>query len=238
MTHQQTYWVWLERAWMSGLRLVVAQTVEDEPFCRIEPVRSHSCDEPAAIRLQIRTLRAMQRYVDRQSGGPGKGWFRIVEDPAQARRVIAQGKLAVIIGIESSDPLGCSESMGRPACTAATVDRRLDQLPAPGRAHDVHRALDQQRVRRLRARGRRQGRLHQHLQPLPDRRLLHTARCPQPGEGEEVDDADAVELQVLAQFFPGTQAVADERRCPPTRRAASATRAGLTALGRLPGPAR
>ena len=73
MTHQQTYYVWLQRAWMAGLRLVVAQTVEDEPFCRIEPLRSHSCSEPVAIRLQIRTLRALQRYVDGKSGGPARG---------------------------------------------------------------------------------------------------------------------------------------------------------------------
>ena len=191
MTHQQTYWVWLERAWMSGLRLVVAQTVEDEPFCRIEPVRSHSCDEPVAIRLQIRTLRAMQRYVDRQSGGPGKGWFRIVEDPAQARRVIAQGKLAVIIGIESSDPLGCSESMGRPACTAAQVDRRLDQFRRLGVrtmfiAHWINNAFAGSALE-----ADAKGAFINIFNRFQTGAWFTTAPCPQPGEGEEVDDADA-----------------------------------------------
>ena len=38
-THQQTYWVWLQRAWEAGERLVVAQTVDDAPLCRLEPRR-------------------------------------------------------------------------------------------------------------------------------------------------------------------------------------------------------
>ena len=55
---------------MSGLRLVVAQAVEDEPICRIEPVRSHSCSETKTIRLEIDQLRGLQDYVDAQEGGP------------------------------------------------------------------------------------------------------------------------------------------------------------------------
>ena len=50
-THQQAYWVWLQRALKAGLRLVVAQTVEDDELCRLEPRRSHSCDETATIEL-------------------------------------------------------------------------------------------------------------------------------------------------------------------------------------------
>ncbi len=34
---------------------------------------------------QIRTLKGLQSYVDAQSGGPGRGWFRLVYSPAQAR---------------------------------------------------------------------------------------------------------------------------------------------------------
>jgi len=231
MTHQQTYWVWLERAWMSGLRLVVAQTVEDEPFCRIEPVRSHSCDEPVAIRLQIRTLRAMQRYVDRQSGGPGKGWFRIVESPAQARRVIEQGKLAVIIGIESSDPLGCSESLGRPACTAAQVDRRLDQFRRLGVrtmfiAHWINNAFAGSALE-----ADAKGAFINIFNRFQTGAWFTTAPCPQPGEGEEVTTLTQGELQVLAGDFPGTQAIADEGMpaYPPGRQCNAR---GLTALGR------
>jgi hypothetical protein len=231
MTHQQTYYVWLQRAWMAGLRLVVAQTVEDEPFCRIEPVRSHSCSEPVAIRLQIRTLRALQRYVDGKSGGAGRGWFRLVFSPAQARRVIARGKLAVIIGIESSDPLGCSESMGKPACTPAQVDRRLDQFQRLGVrtmfvAHWINNAFAGAALEAA-----AKGAFINIFNRLQTGAWFTTAACPEAGEGEEVETLTQGELQVLAGFFPGTQAIADEGMpAYPAGRQCNAR--GLTALGR------
>jgi len=124
-THQQIYYRWLERAWMGGMRLAVAQAVEDEPLCTIEPRKAHSCSETDTIELEVRELRAMERYVDAQSGGPGRGWFRLVYDPGQARKVIARGKLAVVIGVEASDPFGCSERNGQPQCDQAAIDRGL-----------------------------------------------------------------------------------------------------------------
>ena len=124
-THQQIYYRWLQRAWLGGMRLAVAQTVEDQPLCDIEPRKSHSCDETDTIVAEIDELHAMQRYVDAQSGGPGRGWFRLVYDPAQARRTIKRGKLAVVIGVEASDPFGCSEKLGVPQCDTAAIDRGL-----------------------------------------------------------------------------------------------------------------
>ena len=85
VTHQQVYWVWLARAWMAGLRLIVAQTVEDVGLCAIEPLKSHSCNETASIELQIKELHALQSYIDAQNGGPGRGWFRLVYTPAAER---------------------------------------------------------------------------------------------------------------------------------------------------------
>src|SRR2546422_758407 len=101
---------------------------EDEPLCKLEPLRTPSCDETATVKLQIARLRGLQRYVDAQSGGAGRGWFRLVYSPQQARRVIERGKLAVLIGMESSDALGCSEVAGLPQCTRAQIDSRLDDL--------------------------------------------------------------------------------------------------------------
>ena len=124
-THQQVNYRWLQRDWKAGLRLVTAQLVEDQPLCMIEPIRSHSCDETATIALEVARLRGLQDYVDAQSGGPGRGWMRIVESPTQARRVIEQGKLAVLMGVESSNPFGCSEFLDQPQCTRADVDRGI-----------------------------------------------------------------------------------------------------------------
>jgi microsomal dipeptidase-like Zn-dependent dipeptidase len=128
VTHQQTYYVWLQRAWMAGLRLVTAQTVEDESLCNIEILRTQPCDETDAIKRQIARLRALQDYVDAQSGGPGRGWLRIVTNPRQARRVIERGKLAVVIGMETSNPFGCSEFLFEPQCTREDIDRGLAEL--------------------------------------------------------------------------------------------------------------
>jgi microsomal dipeptidase-like Zn-dependent dipeptidase len=128
ITHQQTYYVWLKRVWKAGLRLVVAQAVEDEPLCNLEPLRSHSCDETETIALEVRRLRALQDYVDAQSGGRGRGWFRLVYGPGQARHVIERGKLAVVIGMETSNPLGCGEVRGEPQCTRAEIDDRIDRI--------------------------------------------------------------------------------------------------------------
>ncbi len=124
-THQQAYYRWLQRAYMAGLRVVVAQLVEDEPLCEIEPRKSHSCDETETIALQAQRLRELQDYVDAQAGGPGEGWFRIVAKARQARRTIERGKLAVLMGVESSSPFGCSEYMGEPQCEREDVDRGI-----------------------------------------------------------------------------------------------------------------
>src|ERR1700750_2639260 len=99
---------------MSGLRLITAMVVEDESLCNIEPRKSHSCDETATVEAEVRQLRALQSYIDAQSGGRGRGWFRLVYGPHAARKAIARGKLAVLIGVESSNPFGCSESQGQP----------------------------------------------------------------------------------------------------------------------------
>ena len=127
-THQQIYYMWLKRVWRAGMRLVVAQTVEDQPLCEIEPLRTHSCDEMETVKLEIQQLRDLQTYVDAQSGGRGRGWLRIVTNPWQARRAIADGKLAVVIGMEASNPFGCSESQGVPQCDKADIDAGLREL--------------------------------------------------------------------------------------------------------------
>ena len=63
-----------------------------------------------------------------RTAGPGKGWFRIVDDPFQARRVINQGKLAVVLGIEVSKLFDCGVYNDVPECDRAQIDRQLDEV--------------------------------------------------------------------------------------------------------------
>jgi hypothetical protein len=127
LTHEQTYWKWMERAWRGGLRLYVNLFVDNRVLCEVYPYRRNPCDEMANVKLQVEDLREFERFIDAQSGGPGKGWLRIVSDPFEARRIINQGKLAVVPGIEVSRLFNCGETNDVPQCTREQVDQRLDE---------------------------------------------------------------------------------------------------------------
>src|SRR5699024_782576 len=115
-THEGTYYKWVERAWRGGLRVTVNLLVQNEVLCMIYPnlgdppaTLAKNCNDMATIKEQAEQTRQLQDYIDAQWGGPGKGWYRIVESPAEARKVINEGKLAVILGTESSDVFNCSK---------------------------------------------------------------------------------------------------------------------------------
>ncbi len=201
-THEQTYYVWLQRAWMAGERLVVAQTVEDQPLCRIEPMKRHNCDETDTITREVHELRDLEGYVDAQSGGPGKGWFRLVYTPQEARRVIERGKLAVVIGVESSDPFGCSDFEGKSSCTRADVDRGIRlyrRLGIRGMfiAHWVNNAFAGAALE-----GGAKGGFIGIFNVLETGEYFKTGKCPSPKQGETVVPLNHTEQQVLAHFFP------------------------------------
>lgn len=132
LTHEGTYYRWLERAWRGGQRLFVNLLVENNKLCQIYPLKRNSCDDMDSIRLQARDMYEFQDYVDAQFGGPGKGFYRIVRTPFEARKVINAGKMAVVMGIETSIPFGCTVKvvLGKdvPACTTAEIDANLDEM--------------------------------------------------------------------------------------------------------------
>ncbi|NNG97328.1 sphingolipid ceramide N-deacylase [Gordonia araii NBRC 100433] len=132
LTHEQTYYRWIERAWRSGLRVTTNYYVQNRVLCERYPLRDQPCDEMASIRVQHRMLQRMQDYVDAQAGGPGKGFLRIATNAAQVRSIVAAGKLAVTLGVEVSEPFGCRTVRGRAQCTRGDIDRGLDELRAMG----------------------------------------------------------------------------------------------------------
>ncbi|NUT40556.1 MAG: Coagulation factor 5/8 type domain-containing protein [Thermoactinospora sp.] len=132
MTHQQNYYEWIERAWRGGLRIMVNDLVTNRQLCEIYPLKNRSCDEMTAIRLEAQRTYDLQNHIDAKSGGPGTGFFRIVKTPDEARQVIAAGKLAVVLGIETSEPFGCRTTLGIPHCTRAQIDRGLNEMHALG----------------------------------------------------------------------------------------------------------
>ncbi len=133
LTHEGTYWRWIERAWRGGLRVMVTDLVENRSLCEIYPLKAGtSCNDMDSARLQAQDLRDLEGYIDAQFGGPGKGFFRLVTSPAEARRVINDGKLAVVLGIEVSEVLDCGRTGDTPHCTKAQIDRNLDELHTLG----------------------------------------------------------------------------------------------------------
>lgn len=133
LSHQASYYGWVERAWRSGQRVLVNDLVTNGVICSLPILaKDRSCDEMEAIRLEARKAREMEAYIDGIYGGPGQGFFRIVSDPAQAREVIQQGKLAVVLGVEMSEPFGCKMILDVAQCSKADIDRGLDEFQEMG----------------------------------------------------------------------------------------------------------
>ena len=133
LTHEQSYYRWLERSWRGGLRVFVNLLVENRQLCEIYPLKQNDCNEMKSVELQAKRMQQLQDYIDAQSGGPGEGWFRIVRSPFEARRVINEGKLAVITGMEVSEPFNCrviqiNASTRVPQCDKADITHWLDRL--------------------------------------------------------------------------------------------------------------
>ncbi|MES0874221.1 peptidase M19 [Sinimarinibacterium thermocellulolyticum] len=158
--HQAMYYKWVERAWKAGLRILVSEGTNIAALCEIAVIYAttinpqalgYDCNDMSLGIKQVKYLKSLQDYVDAQEGGPGKGWFRIVGDPAEARRVINEGKLAVVPGLEFSNIFDCTlrtvagvgEVVG---CTREDIDRQIDEIWELGVRelfpyHDVDSAL-------------------------------------------------------------------------------------------------
>jgi microsomal dipeptidase-like Zn-dependent dipeptidase len=132
-THQVQYYRWLERAYLAGLRLVVQHATTNSVICNFTvgaglQTSRYECDDMVAVDRILAETTNMERYIDAQSGGPGLGWFRIVRTPAEAREAIGAGKMAVVLGIETSNLFECALTPvdGNPPCDEAYVRDRLD----------------------------------------------------------------------------------------------------------------
>ncbi len=128
LAEEGDYYTGIERAWKAGLRLMVTDLVDNEALCSLMTTSHNPCNDMDAVKIQSGDLYALQDYIDAQSGGPGRGWFRIVTDPFRARRVINQGKLAVIEGIEVSRIFGCGEVNDVPQCNEQQIDAGLQEV--------------------------------------------------------------------------------------------------------------
>ncbi|MCA9640155.1 MAG: membrane dipeptidase, partial [Myxococcales bacterium] len=138
-THQTMYYRWIERAYLAGLRLVVNLATGNSVLCdlvrgtKAQEVR-YSCNDMVSVERTIEETKNLERYIDAQSGGPGKGWFKVVTSPAEAREAIKAGKLAVVLGIEISNVFDCflTPPDGFETCSEDTMNAALDRYQELG----------------------------------------------------------------------------------------------------------
>lgn len=156
ITHQGMYYKWLERAYKAGLRLMVNLGTNIEALCDVAVTAGlgqpgADCKDMSIGLKQIHYTYQLQDYIDAQEGGPGKGWFRIVKTPAEARAVINDGKLAVVLGLEFANIFDCNVTFTpggseTDSCDQAHIDQRINEVYDLGVRqvylyHDVNSAL-------------------------------------------------------------------------------------------------
>ncbi|MFW5968672.1 MAG: hypothetical protein ACOCV2_14200, partial [Persicimonas sp.] len=138
-THQTQYYKWMERAYRGGLRLMVQHATSNQMICNLlegdgtQPTR-YSCDDMVNVDRVLEETRNLERYIDAQEGGPGEGWFRIVESPEEAREEIEAGNMAVVLGIETSNLFDCYlvPPDGEERCDEDDVVEALDEYEEKG----------------------------------------------------------------------------------------------------------
>lgn len=118
MIHQQMYVEWIKRAYEGGLRLLVAHAVNNELLAKeFGGWKKKPHDDRTAVEVQ---LAAMKAFVARHSE-----WMEIACTPADARRIIRENRLAVILGVEVDTPGNWSRERD---CPEAEVQVYLDHL--------------------------------------------------------------------------------------------------------------
>ncbi|MDX1692572.1 MAG: hypothetical protein R3208_02330 [Ketobacteraceae bacterium] len=131
VSHVTAYYRWIERAYLAGLRLMVTHASGNPQFCQLMSMvhfgkSEGDCTPADTVRRQTEYIYKLQDYIDAQAGGPGKGWFRVATSSQQAREIINDNKLAVVLGSEYSTLFDCSSS--NESCDEAFIDQELDKL--------------------------------------------------------------------------------------------------------------
>ena len=88
--HQQMRVEMLERAWQGGLRLIVALAVNSHTLAKVAQTRG-PYDDRSAGDAQIAAIKEL---------AGGQSFMEVAYSPADVRRIIGGGRLAVVIGVE------------------------------------------------------------------------------------------------------------------------------------------
>ena len=96
IAHQQMWRGWLQQAHNGGLQVMMVSLAESNFLCINTALQSrrYGCDEMESVRRQAAFARS---FVAANSG-----WVGIAQTPAEARSLIAQGKLALVLAVEAT----------------------------------------------------------------------------------------------------------------------------------------
>jgi microsomal dipeptidase-like Zn-dependent dipeptidase len=101
IAHQQSWEGWLHDAYDAGLRIQVVSAVSFDWLCRAIPpdnVKRPQCDEMDDVRVQLELVNAFALA--------NADWVEIALTAEDARRIVQEDKLALILSIEASHIFG------------------------------------------------------------------------------------------------------------------------------------
>jgi microsomal dipeptidase-like Zn-dependent dipeptidase len=103
ITHQQMWIDWVKRTWEGGLRVMVALCTNSETLGNsVAGPSDYQTDDASSGNLQLYYI---QKMVARHNGSPGSidNWMEIARSPQELRRIVASGRLAIVLGVELDD---------------------------------------------------------------------------------------------------------------------------------------
>ena len=93
VTHQQMYVDWIRRAYFSGLRIMVALAVNNSLLAQAANA-DQFIDDKSSVELQLTEIETLVSNSD---------FMEVARTPADLRRIVSSGRLAVILGVETDD---------------------------------------------------------------------------------------------------------------------------------------
>ncbi len=138
--HQHMPMQWVHRAYDGGLRLMVALAVNNELLANLRPKAGGAVADLDAVDAELADIKAVAGRPENAS------WMEIAYTPSEARRIINQNKLALVLGVEV-DSFGEREPGGRihewghesdlPVDTTgkAKLEKEIQRLQAMGVRH-------------------------------------------------------------------------------------------------------
>jgi len=121
VTHQQMYWPWIRRAWEGGQRVMVALAVNNSLLAKAGNA-TQFIDDRASVELQLEEIVNMvNAHGD---------FMEVALSPADLRRIVSAGRLAVVLGVETDDfgNLTRRAAFGGETITQAAVNAEIQRL--------------------------------------------------------------------------------------------------------------